>query len=68
MSCEYIVQRPDGMFLTFGGDWSGEYPDAKIFLSLQAARRAVDGLKLCESVGIYETDDYAIGNGPAVQS
>jgi hypothetical protein len=72
MSNQYIVQRDDGMFLTHGQGWSGEYPDAQIFLTLSAARRVVkqevnfgglDDLK----IGIYETEDYAMGNGPVVQ-
>lgn len=67
MAKQYIVQRTDGLFLSFDKcGWCAEYPDAKIFSSLQAARRTVDGLIGNTPVGIYETEDYAMGNGPTV--
>jgi hypothetical protein len=65
---EYIVQSPTGMFLTGTGGWSAEYPNAKLFASLQAARRAVDNLTPAQShrnpIGIYTTEDYAMGRDP----
>lgn len=67
MSRQYIIQRADGLFLSFDKcGWCAEYPDAKVFPNLQAARRTVDGLLDCGAVGIYETEDYAMGNGPTV--
>jgi hypothetical protein len=67
---QYIVQRSDGLFLSFDKcGWCAEYPDAKVFENLQSARRAVDQLTDCGGqVGIYETEDYAAGNGPTVRS
>ena len=62
MSKQYIVQHHDGRFLAQGANWSAEYPNARIFPNLQAARRAVDSLKgPIAPLQIYSTDDYAEG-------
>ena len=69
MKRQYIVQRADGLFLSFDKcGWCAEYPDAKLFPNLQSARRCVDGLVDCGPVGIYTTEDYAMGREPTVQS
>lgn len=45
--------------------WSGEYPNARIFPNLQAAKRVRDTLQ--EATMIYSVDGYARGDGPVVQ-
>ena len=65
---EFIVQAADGTFLSIGGQWRGEYPDAKLFPTLQAAKRALDFSKPYKPAGIYQEDDYANGKAPKVQS
>lgn len=57
----YIVIA-GGKFMDLAGDWRSEYPDARQFKNLQAARRAVDNHKppLAE-FAIYEVEEYKRG-------
>lgn len=66
MSVEYIIVAADRQdcFLTWGGNWSAEYPTARIFPNLQSAHRARDAIK--SPTSIYSTKDYQAGNGPKV--
>lgn len=57
-----------GQFLTPGGRLSGEYPEARIFTHLQAARRTVDCLKPpVAHFEIHEVEAYIQGRPPKVR-
>lgn len=63
-----IVDANQGSFLTHGGSWSREYPDARLYASLLAARRARD-YSQCGTAEIWRTSDYAQAiNGPVVSA
>lgn len=66
MSSEFILVAPlqDKSFLRGDGDWSAEYPDARLFPNLQAARRKRDTLLV--PTAIYTTEQYQLGLGPTV--
>ena len=68
MSVEYVLIAPNqnDSFWT-GSRWSAEYPNAKLYPNLPAARRVRDGLEVSE-VAIYSTQQYQEGLGPTVRA
>lgn len=67
MSAAFIIVAPtqDKSFLRADGEWSAEYPDARLFPNLQAARRKRDTLLV--PTAIYSTQQYQQGSGPTVE-
>jgi len=58
----YLIVSDGGLFFIGDGQWSKEYPDAKLFPNLQAARRVDD--KLLRTTEIYSEEAYAEGKEP----
>lgn len=63
---EFIVVNDTGAFLNHNREWTSEYPDARIFPNLQAAKRVRDTLP--EVTVIYSTEAYANGQAPIVEA
>jgi hypothetical protein len=68
VSREYILIAPNqnDSFWT-GNSWSAEYPNARLYPNLQAARRVRDGLDV-DQIAIYSTQQYQEGLGPTVRA
>jgi hypothetical protein len=68
VSRAYVLVAPNQNESFWTGDrWSAEYPNAKLYPNLQAARRVRDTLEVTE-VAIYSTQQYQEGLGPTVRA
>ena len=60
-----IVDADVWKFLTNTGNWSSEYPEARVFSNLQDAKRARD--KITIPTDIYDVEAYEQGQSPIVR-
>lgn len=62
----YIIVDADvHMFVALGGGFCREYPDARLFSSLQDAKRVRD--KIMQPTDIYDVEAYEQGQSPIVR-
>lgn len=59
-----IVDAYTTSFLSLGGGFSREYPNARLFSHLQDAKRVRDGI--LEPTDIYDVEAYEQGQSPIV--